>query len=463
MKAAFHTLGCKVNQYETEAMKEQFKSGGYEIVPDDEFADVYIINTCTVTNLADRKSRQFIRRARKNNPNALVAVTGCYAQLKPDEIAAIEGVQIIAGTDEKRKIKDLVEEYFNKDQSSKFAVLPYEQIREYEEFGSIREMESRTRAFIKIQDGCNNFCTYCLIPYARGRIRSRNEDEIVREVTNLVKNGYKEIVLTGINTAFYGKEQGRNGIEPLIAKLNAIEGDFRIRLSSLEPTVIDAEYVKDLLKYDKLCHHLHLALQSGSDNILERMKRGYTREDFMTIVKVLREFDPHYGISTDIIVGFPGETEEDFLDSMSIVEECEFCKVHVFKYSKREGTKAAVMPDQILPELKAERSHRLIELSEKVSKKFRDKCIGMEEIVLSERFGVDPISGELQGKENSDGAGGVDSASFDKSVLQKGLITGYTGNYIKSYMHGTEDLFNRFENVRITGRYLDGVMVENLK
>ncbi|MFC2662911.1 MAG: MiaB/RimO family radical SAM methylthiotransferase, partial [Eubacterium sp.] len=292
MKAAFHTLGCKVNQYETESMKEQFAKAGFTIVDEEEKADVYVVNTCTVTNLADRKSRQFIRRCRKVNPDAVVAVTGCYAQIKPEEVAEIEGVQIVAGTDEKHAVLPLVQEYFaaRKDAQNPedaenggvlSAVKDYSDLNTYEEMGEISGMEGRTRAFIKIQEGCTHFCTYCIIPYARGTIRSRRKEEIREEVQRLVAKGYKEIVLTGINTAYYGRDLGYDGAAELIGELNSIPGNFRIRLSSLEPTVIDAEYVKKLFPYEKLCHHLHLALQSGSNQVLDAMNRGYSREEFL--------------------------------------------------------------------------------------------------------------------------------------------------------------------------------------
>ena len=428
MKVAFHTLGCKVNQYETEAMKEQFARGGYQIVGEDDFADVYVVNTCTVTNMADRKSRQFIRHAGKINPDAVVAVTGCYAQMKPDEVSAIEGVEIVAGTDEKHHMLDFVNDYMTQ-HAATISIKPYDQLSEYEDLGVIDAMESRTRAFIKIQEGCNRFCSYCVIPYARGQVRSRDEGEIVREVRGLVDKGYREIVLTGINTALYGADKGELAIEPLIARLNAIEGDFRIRLSSLEPTVIDAEFVKGLLGYEKLCHHLHLSIQSGSDRILGFMDRHYSREDYLEIVNVLRDFDPHYGISTDIIVGFPGETEEDFQDSVAMTRQAQFCKVHAFKYSMRSGTKAAEMGDQIPGEVKNQRSEELIEAAESTAEHFFDACVGDNRRVLFE-------------------------------TCEDKMITGYTDNYIKVYAEGDETMFNELCEVRLLKKYKDGMLGE---
>ena len=498
MKAAFHTLGCKVNQYETEAIKEQFRALGWEIGDEEEVCDAYVINTCTVTNLADRKSRQFIRRARRLNPDALVAVTGCYAQIKPEEVAAIEGVEIVTGTDEKGKLAEMVDARFREEQASrreaKLLVKPYEKLDHYESLGEIREMESRTRAFIKIQEGCNNFCTYCIIPYARGKIRSRAAEDVIEEVRNLVAKGYKEIVLTGINTAFYGQDLGYGGIEPLIAGLDALEGDFRIRLSSLEPTVIDAAYVKGLMKYPKLCHHLHLALQSGSDHVLSEMNRHYTRQDFLNIVKVLREADPHYGISTDIIVGFPGETEDEFRDSLRIVSEASFCKTHVFKYSMRTGTPAAARTDQVPGETKNDRSRALIAESDRVRREFFLASRGETRRVLFEEFGKDPVTGEDQGMDNGDGDDRLENRSESRAedrgaenkvrddrsesraedkdrenrsesraedaavLFPDGCVTGYTDNYIRVYANGGPALFDQFRDVELVRPYRDGML-----
>ncbi len=402
MKAAFYTLGCKVNQYETEAMREQFRRAGYEIVGEDDPADVYVINTCTVTGLADRKSRQYIRRAHKMNPGAVIAVTGCYVQVDREKVEAIEGVDIVTGTDEKGAVLSKVSEYLEK-RSSVSSVKPYEELDRYEELGVITGMEGRTRAFIKIQEGCDRFCSYCIIPFARGKVRSRARDEIVREVAGLVGKGYREIVLTGINTALYGTDLGYGGIAPLIEAIDRIPGDFRIRLSSLEPTVVDADYAASLLKYGKLCHHLHLSAQSGSDRVLELMNRHYTHGDYLEIVRRLREKDPYYGISADIIAGFPGENEEDACDSLKLIEESELIKTHVFKYSPRKGTRAASMTDQVDEKIKSERSRRLIEKAEEVRKDFCRRCSGQTRRVLFERE-------------------------------EGGMLTGYTDNYIKVYV-----------------------------
>ncbi|MEG0662558.1 MAG: tRNA (N(6)-L-threonylcarbamoyladenosine(37)-C(2))-methylthiotransferase MtaB, partial [Anaerovoracaceae bacterium] len=368
MKIAFHTLGCKVNQYETEAMKEQFTKRGHQLVGEDEFSDVYIINTCTVTGLADRKSRQYIRRMKKLNPDSIVAVTGCYVQVNPEEVASIQGVNLIAGTNEKHKLIEYIEHYHGDALCTHLNA--YEELTTYEETGIITSMESRTRAYVKIQEGCDRFCAYCIIPYARGPVRSREKEEILKEVEALLEKGFKEIILTGINTALYPDLLG------LLSAIEQLSGEFRIRLSSLEPTVVNKDYVKKLFAFPRLCHHLHLSLQSGSDRILEKMKRRYDREAYMEIVETLRAFDPHYGITTDIIVGFPGETEGDFEDSLDIVRRAEFCKVHGFKYSKRSGTPAADFPDQINGGIKKERNTRLMEEGEGVGKRFFEKNLG---------------------------------------------------------------------------------------
>lgn len=453
MKAAFRTLGCKVNRYETEALMQRFAGLGFDICEEDERADVYVINTCTVTNLADRKSRQFIRRARKLNADAVVCVTGCYAQINPDEAASIEGVDLVVGTDEKHMIPELVMGLLEKRESSgaKIVMKERDDLREYEELSIRGGMTGRTRAFIKIEDGCDHYCTYCIIPYARGHIRSRTPESIAEEVRDLVEHGCKEIVLTGINTAFYGRDLGLPGVEPLIAELNSIPGDFRIRLSSLEPTVIGAKDILGLLGYEKLCHHLHLALQSGSDKVLSEMRRGYTSAEYLDIVQAVREADPLYGFSTDIIVGFPGETDADFEGSCSVTQTAGFGKVHVFKYSRRQGTPAAERSDQVPGDIKNERSAKLIGLALDTAAGFFQRNIGSEQVVLVERSVTDPVTGESQGIEGE--------PDFVKDA-ESGFVCGYTGNYIKTYIEGGEELYNKFVRVRMTGPYRDGMKAE---
>ncbi len=450
-KAAFHTLGCKVNQYETEAMKEQFASRGYEIVGEEDKADVYVINTCTVTNLADRKSRQYIRRMKKQCPEAVIAVTGCYAQVKPEELEALPEVNIVAGTGEKNNIADYVEEYMKSHVKQKH-ILEYDALTSYHDKGIITSMDSRTRAYVKIQEGCNRFCSYCLIPFARGAVRSRDPEEIIEEVKTLIDKGFREVVLTGINAALYGTEESfgypltteekrekMQGIEIIINRINALEGDFRIRLSSLEPTVVNADYVKRLMRYEKLCPHLHLSIQSGSDRIIGAMNRHYSRQDYIDIVRVLKAHDPHYGVTTDIICGFPGETEEDFEDSLRIVEEADFLKVHAFKFSKREGTAAWEMKDQIDGQTKNERVTRLIKRSEEVTKKFLESSAGEVRRVIFE-----------QEETGEKGEGG------------ESLISGYTENYIKVYVFGSPEHLNSFQKVKLLEPYRDGMKGEIL-
>ena len=429
MKVAFHTLGCKVNQYETEAMKEQFSAAGYFIVGEEDFADVYVINTCTVTSLADRKSRQYIRRMNRVNPHAVVAVTGCYAQVNPKQVSAIEGVHIVAGTNEKQNLLTYIEEYMNEGLPC-CHVRSYDQLNEYQSVGMITSMESRTRAYIKIQEGCDRFCSYCIIPYARGKVRSRPMEEIIAEARGLVDGGFRELILTGINTALYGVDLPQGGIAPLIARLNDLPGEFRIRLSSLEPTVINVKYVKELLPYEKLCRHLHLSVQSGSNHVLHGMNRRYTREDYLEIVRTLQKFDPLYGITTDMIVGFPGESEEDFADSLRMVDQAGFCKVHVFKYSPRQGTRAAQMPEQIDSEVKNARSRRLMEKAEERSECFFEKCKGSVRVTLFEE--------EVEG----------------------GMITGYTDNYVKVYAAADLCTTGRFYKVKLLEQYKDGMKGE---
>ncbi|NLP31283.1 MAG: tRNA (N(6)-L-threonylcarbamoyladenosine(37)-C(2))-methylthiotransferase MtaB [Clostridiales bacterium] len=432
MKIAFYTLGCKVNQYETQALKEKFLKRGYELVEEDEYADIYVVNTCTVTALADRKSRQYIRRMKKINPDSITAVIGCYAQVNPDEASSIEGVNIVVGTNEKNNLPDYIEDYIKQNRQIT-NVLDYDELNIYDESGSITSMDSRTRAYIKVQEGCNQFCSYCIIPYARGNVRSRSKEDILKEANHLISKGFRELVITGINTALYGIEDKHLGIEDIIKDLNGIPADFRIRLGSLEPTVINASYVSKLLQYEKLCPHLHLSLQSGSDRILKKMNRNYDSKGYKEIIKVLRDHDKCYGITTDIIVGFPGETEEDFQASIKIVEESGFNKVHVFQYSKRQGTKAAEMKDQIPSDIKKRRSAELIRVAEITSEKMIKTNLGEKRKVLFEEY---------------------DEAT--------GLISGFSDNYIKVYCKVKEDLanelLNQFAVVSFMEKYKEGVL-----
>ena len=433
-KAAFHTLGCKVNMYETESMREDFLRAGFDIVSENEAADVYIINTCTVTAVADRKSRQFIRRMKQKNPDAVICVTGCYVQTRPDEVSGIDGVDIIAGTNEKENIVKYVSEFMDRGAEPEVHVLSYDELSDYHGSGLITSMESRTRAFLKIEEGCDRFCTYCVIPYARGPVRSRPMDEIVEEARHLVRGGFRELILTGINTALY------EDLEGLLGRLEDLDGDFRVRLSSLEPTVINKDYVKKLFRFDRLCHHLHLSLQSGSDDILSAMRRRYDMKEYMEIVEELRAFDPLYGISTDIIAGFPGESEEDHSRSIAAIGDACFVRTHAFGYSRRPGTVAASMKDQIPAPVKKQRVKDLIAAGEKTAADFVRKNIGTEAVVIFE--------------ENAGTPGGTGDDP---------MMTGYTGNYIRAYAPYDEDMLGRLCRVRITDLYADGALCEVLK
>ena len=415
-----------MNQYETQAIKEKFIDNGYEIVHEDDYADVYIINTCTVTNLSDRKSRQYIRRAKRINPDSIVIVTGCYAQMSPDEIEKIEDVNLVVGTNEKNSILEYVEMAQNNNKLVK--VKEYEDIIDYEEM-KIQGMGERTRAYIKIQEGCNQFCSYCIIPYARGNIRSRAMDDIINEAKTLISNGYKEIVITGINAALYGVDNGQGTLLDVIENIDGLEGKFRIRLSSLEPAFFDDKYIDRLMSYKKLCSHIHLSVQSGSNRILKAMNRKYSAEEFATIVKVLRKRRQDMNITTDIIVGFPGETEKDFDETCHFVTKMNFGKVHVFKYSKRKGTKAADMTDQVEDAVKSKRSDILIEISDKAARSFNEKFINRELEVL-----------------------------FEAKNEKTGYFEGLTDNYIKVYCKSDLDLCDQFAYVKISGIMDDGLI-----
>lgn len=346
-KVAFCTLGCKVNQYETNAMIEQFMEKGYEIVEFEEKADVYIINTCTVTNMADRKSRQMLRRVKEMNEEALVIACGCYAQVAKEELEKIPEIDLIYGTNEKNKMAEYVEEYINsvedKRKQKKEVVTDVMYQKEFLDFGTTSYTE-KTRAVIKVQDGCDRFCSYCIIPYARGHVRSRKIESVVKEVSKIAEEGIKEVVITGIHIASYGKDfKEKKELIDLLEEINKIEGIERIRLGSIEPTLITEEFLKRLTKLEKICDHFHLSLQSGCDQTLKRMNRRYTTEEFRKSTELLKKAYPNVALTTDIIVGFPGETEEEFEKTYQFLKEIDFYKMHIFKYSQRKGTKAAVM------------------------------------------------------------------------------------------------------------------------
>jgi len=420
-KAAFYTLGCKVNQYETEAMTESFENAGYEIVDYSEFADVYIINTCTVTNMGDRKSRQIIRRAREKNPEALVAVVGCYSQIAPGEVLEIPEVSLVVGTDERSRMVELVEYAMEKEEKLNM-VNDIMKVKEFEEM-SIKSYKSRTRAFLKIQEGCDQYCTYCIIPYARGHIRSRKPDSIIAEVKELAENGFREIVLTGIHVASYGKDLGNTSLIDIIEKVHEIDGIRRIRMSSVDPNVMTDGFIERLSRLPKICRHFHLSLQSGCDETLKRMNRKYTTGEYRRVVKKLREVFADVAITTDLIVGFPGETEEEFQKTVDFVEEIAFSAMHVFKYSQRSGTPAAKYENQIKPQVKDSRSKVITAIAQKNEEKFKKAFIGRSKPVLYEQ----PFDG------------------------QKSLFEGLTDNYIRVVSESRED---------IKGKIIETVLAE---
>lgn len=386
--ASFYTLGCKVNQYETNAMIQKMIEANYEIIDFEKKADVYVVNTCTVTNMSDRKSRQIIRRAKEHNPNAILVVTGCYTQVAKEEVSKIKEIDIMLGNQEKKDIVSHIQAYEKKKQESISNIL---QEKDFAEFG-ITTYTDKTRAVIKVQDGCDRFCSYCMIPYARGRIRSRNEKEVITEIFEIAKKGIKEVVITGIHLASYGRDSKTSLID-LLKQINEIEGIRRIRLGSLEPTLMQKEFIEELVKLEKICDHFHLSLQSGCNETLQRMNRKYTKEEFEEGIRLLRKNFPNASLTTDIIVGFPGETQEEFQETYEFLKKVKFYKMHIFKYSPRKGTKAATMPNQIEGKMKEERSKKLIELSNQNQEKQNSTYIGKEVEVLFEEQEGEYIKG----------------------------------------------------------------------
>ena len=387
-KVAFCSLGCKVNQYETNAMAQKFIEHGYEVVEFDEYADVYIVNTCTVTNVADRKSRQMLRRAKEINKDATLVACGCYAQVAKDELKKIPEIDLIIGNNEKNDIIQIVENHIaQKGAEDLVSDVMYK--LDYVELGTTTYTE-KTRAVIKVQDGCDRFCSYCLIPYARGHIRSRKIENVIEEIKKVVEEGINEVVITGIHIASYGRDfKGENiGLIDLLEEINKIQGLHRIRLGSIEPTIITDEFAERLSKLDKICDHFHLSLQSGCTETLKRMNRRYTTEEFRDVTKRLRSKFPNAALTTDIIVGFPGETDDEFNTTYEFLKDIAFYKMHIFKYSQRKGTKAAVMPNQVDGKIKEERSKKLIELSNENEYNYNKKYIGKQvEVLFEEREG----------------------------------------------------------------------------
>ena len=436
-KAALHNLGCKVNAYETEAMQEMLEKAGYEIVPFREGADIYIINTCTVTNIADRKSRQMLHRARKMNPDAVVVAAGCYVQAQNTRENTDPCIDIVLGNNHKKDLIKVLEEYEAEKAAQKESADAAEKsdvrknIQDIEEIGQTKEYEKlhltkpgeHTRAYIKVQDGCNQFCTYCIIPYVRGRVRSRTVEDVLDEVRTLAGNGYQEVVLTGIHLSSYGIDfDGNRHLLSLIQAVHQIEGVRRIRLGSLEPGIITDEFARALSDLPKMCPHFHLSLQSGCDDTLKRMNRRYTSEEYYEKCCILRRYFDNPALTTDVIVGFPGETEEEFQKSRDFVDKVDFYETHIFKYSRREGTRAAAMENQVSEQEKARRSAVLIELGEKKRKAYEQSFLGKEVEVLVEEEAL------IQGKP---------------------MQTGHTKEYIRIAFEGDKSLKNTIVKVRV--------------
>lgn len=387
-KVAFHTLGCKVNTYETDAMEQMLLSHGYEIVSFENQADIYIINTCSVTNMADRKSRQMLHKAKKKNPNAVVVAAGCYVQAAPKEVLADAGVDLVIGNNRKQDLVQILEDYFKEHREE--AVIDINKEQEYEGL-ELDFVSDHTRAYIKVQDGCNQFCSYCIIPYTRGRVRSRAKQDVISEIKRIAKNGTKEVVLTGIHLSSYGKDlKDGTDLLDLIKAVQEVNGIQRIRLGSLEPRIITLEFAQELRKLNKFCPHFHLSLQSGCEATLKRMNRHYTPEEYYEKCELLREVFEHPAITTDVIVGFPGETEEEFEETYRFLEKVNFYEMHVFKYSKRKGTRAAEMENQVPEPIKTKRSNILLELTRECSKRYRSFWIGREvNVLLEEKIVLD--------------------------------------------------------------------------
>ena len=432
-KAALHNLGCKVNAYETEAMQQLLEGAGYEIVPFTERADVYVINTCSVTNMADRKSRQMLHRAKKMNPEAIVVGAGCYVQTKEEQALVDDAIDIVIGNNKKHELLELLNEYEASCGKTKSVTDINHEKQEYEEL-FLEKTAEHTRAFIKVQDGCNQFCSYCIIPFARGRVRSRAAQEVVAEIRRLAANGYQEVVLTGIHLSSYGVDTG-DSLLHLIEQVHKEDGIQRIRLGSLEPRIVTEEFAAKLSGMEKICPHFHLSLQSGCDATLSRMNRRYDTAEYEKGCEILRRYFAHPAITTDVIVGFPGETEEEFETTRAYLERIRFYEMHIFQYSKREGTKAAAMKEQIPEEIKKRRSEELLALGARMSREFRDYYIGKKtQAILEEKF---LWEGET-------------------------YYTGYTKEYVKVAVQSERELQNQFVSGIVKKELTEGIylMVE---
>ena len=430
--AALHNLGCKVNSYETEAMQQLLEEAGYEIVSFHEKADVYIINTCSVTNIADRKSRQMLHRAKKQTPEAVGVAAGCYVQSAAEELKADLAVDVIIGNNKKQDLVPILEEYF-KDRTDSSHVIEINETHEYERL-SIHKIADHTRAFLKVQDGCNQFCSYCIIPYTRGRVRSRRPEEVVAEVRELAAAGYQEVVLTGIHLSSYGvdfKEEENENLLSLIRQVHEVEGIRRIRLGSLEPRIITDDFAKALASMPKFCPHFHLSLQSGCDETLKRMNRHYTTEEYAAGCDILRRYFDNPAITTDVIVGFPGETEEEFEATKAFLERIGFYEMHIFKYSRRAGTRADRMPEQVPEQIKNVRSEALLLLEKQMSKAYRESFLGKKKTVLLEE------KTEIGGRA---------------------YMIGHTMEYVKAVVPYADDLKNKMTEGILTEALNDEVL-----
>lgn len=427
-KVAFYTLGCKVNQYDTEAVLENFKENGYEVVDFGEYADIYVVNTCTVTHLSDRKCRQMLRKTKKINQDSILVAMGCYAQIAGDEIKnQVEEIDIIVGTNKRSEIVSLVSEFEKDNNSTLNTVENIMQVSEFEEL-HISNMNERTRVYVKVQEGCNNYCTYCIIPYTRGKIKSRKEESVIKEVKRLVNLGFKEIILTGIHVLTYGKDLGNTNLLELIKKVHDVDGVERIRMSSIEPVAITKEFTAALKHLPKVCQHFHLSLQSGSETVLKRMNRKYTATEYRESVKLLREIWPDVAITTDIIVGFPGETDEEFEETVKFVKELQLSQIHIFPFSPRQGTPAAKMKTQIDHQTKEARAKKLSVVEKELRTEYMTKFINKELDVLVE-------------------------SEHD------GMFMGYTGNYLKVKLIEKDFIENTIVRVEIYDISDEGVLL----
>ena len=428
-KVALHNLGCKVNSYEIDVMQQMLQKNGYQIVEFEQKADIYIVNTCSVTSIADRKSRQMLHKAKKNNPDSIVVAVGCYVQTGTEDILKDEGIDLAIGNNKKKDLVNILEQFLREkgmhteDKTlHDTTIIDINHTKEYEEM-TLEQTAEHTRAYIKIQDGCNQFCTYCIIPYARGRVRSRKKEDIISEIKGLVKRGYKEVVLTGIHISSYGTDFGQAGLLDLVRSIQEIEGLQRIRLGSLEPRIVTEEFAAGLSKLSKVCPHFHLSLQSGSLNTLKRMNRHYAPGEYLKGVEELRKAFINPAITTDVIVGFPGETEEEFEETREFLENIRLYEMHIFKYSIRKGTIAAKMPDQVPDQIKAKRSDILLEMEERLSREYREIYIGQEVAVLFEE---------------------------EKTILGESYQIGHTSQYVKVAYKTDKNLSNQIVSGKVT-------------